>query len=432
MLERIRDQVGRFFAARRVSPERQPEIRLITFGDTTMAVPLARPEEALKVSTAWRCVSLISQSIAMLPWNVMRREAGTGNSAREFDHPVDFLLSSRPNDEMTAFSFRQTMVSHILLYGNAYAEIERDVSGRPMALWPIAPDRVEPYRLETGELIYRVMQPTGGIAALSKADIWHVPGLAWDGIRGYSVLEVGASAVSAALGMDRFAGAYFAQGMRPSGVIQSPNKMSPEALKNLKETMAESHGGWRNAHKPLILDAGMAWQQVSDTPENAQFIDTRKFTVVDICRWFGVPPYLAFHADSEPRANVETQSREFLMYGLMPRIAPMEQETDRKLFVVPRRYYSKMNVNSFQRGDAQARGEYYKMMRDIGAFSVNDVLRAEDMDTIGPEGDVRTMQMQYVPIEEIGEEDEPEPENETEPEASSDQQDEGDDDADPV
>lgn len=408
MFDRFRSSFGRLLNARQVSAERQPEIRLITFGDATLAVPLHRPEEALKVSAAWRCVSLISQSIAMLPWHIMRREMD-GGSTRAALHPVERLLSSEPNPEMTAFSFKSTLVSHVLLYGNGYAEIERDVSGRPVALWPLAPDRVEPYRTPEGALVYRVMQPSGGIAYLKPEDIFHVPGLSWDGVRGYSVLEVGATTLSAAAGMDRFAGAYFAQGMRPGGIIKTPGKFSPEAVKNLKEHLRETSQGWRNAHMPLVLDAGMEWQQVSSTPDDAQFLDTRKFAVNDICRWFGVPPYLAFHADAQPRSNVETQSREFLTYGLMPRITPMEQEADRKLFVAPRTYYSKMNVNAFQRGDAATRAAFYREMRNMGVFTVNDILRAEDMDTIGEEGDVRVMQMQYQPIERVLAEPEPAP-----------------------
>jgi HK97 family phage portal protein len=392
--------VKRIFARRQTTPERQPEVRHVRMGNTTMGVNIYAPEEMLKISTVWRCVNLIANSIATLPWQV-RRPDSEGNAKILHGHDVARLLTVSPNPEMTAFSFRTTLVQHKLLYGNAYAEIERDGRGRPVALWPIAPDRVDPMRDESGVFYYRVSQPTGGVAEMEQEDIFHVPGMAWDGLRGYSILEVAMQSLGTSYAMDRFAGRYFGRGMQPSGVIEIPEGvvLDEEGFKRLRDEFEQKHQGWASAQGPLILDQGMKWASSMNDPDKGQFLDTRKFSVFDAARWFGVPPYLAFASDEEPRANVEAQGREFLMYGLDPHIVSFEQEANRKLFTGFRpQLETRMNVDEFQRGDLKVRAEYYTALRHLGVMSVNDIRRAEGLEKLGKEGDVRVMQVQFQPI----------------------------------
>lgn len=396
MLEALR----RFFARRRVSPEWQPEIRHVRIGNVTVGVNIYKAEELLKVATVWRCVSLLSNSVATLPWHVVRPDSN-GNRLIQRDHPIEKLLNVAPNPEMTAFSMRTTLMHHKLLYGNAYAEIEVDGAGRAVALWPIAPDRVDPVRDGSGAFYYRVSQPRGGIAEIDPEFIFHVPGLAWDGILGYSVLDVALQSLGGSYAMDRFAGRYFATGLQPSGVIEVPDgvELTPEGMKRLRDEFIDKHLGWQKAQGPLILDQGMKYNNAMHEPDKAQLLETRKFSVFDVCRWFGVPPYLAFASDEEPRANVETQSREFLMYGLDPHITAFEQEADRRLFFGFRPpLASHMDRSEFQRGDLQTQSAFFKEMRHLGVFSVNDILSELGKPTIGPEGDVRVMQVQFQPI----------------------------------
>lgn len=398
MLERTRQFLARLIGPRKVAPEMYPEIRLVPFGN--IGIRLASPEDVLKISAAWRCVTLIANTTASLDWQVMQKTAE--HEAKERGgHPVSWLLSHEPNDEMGALDFRRTLATHLLLYGNGYAEIVRDAANRPKALYPIGPDRVEPQRDYDGRLYYRVSNPRGGYSDLSPRDVFHVRGIGWDGVRGYSILEVAAQSLQAANTLDGFAGMYFQNGMRPSGVIEVPREieLSAEGFRSLEKKVMERHGGAQNAGKPLILDEGMKWSPDTTDPEKAQFLDTRKFTVHEVCRWFGVPPYLAFSTDQQPRANVETQSREFYSYGLMPVILAFEQEANRKLLNSERQgHYSRMNTDQLLRGDYTTLASYYQTMRNIGAFSINDVLRKEGENTIGPEGDVRHMQAQYVPV----------------------------------
>ncbi len=390
----------RIFARRQVSPEKQPEIRHVRFGNTTIGVNIHAPEEMLKIAAVWRCVNLISNSIATLPWQV-RKPDGEGNSAIHHGHAIEKLLNASPNPEMSAFSFKSTFIQHKLLYGGAGAEIEQDGSGRAIALWPIAPDRISPVRLPEGGLSYRIAQPRGGVVEMDPQDMFYVPGLAWDGVRGYSILEVAMQSLGGAYAMERFAGGFFGKGMQPGGIIEIPEGvvMTEEGIERLRAELEQKHQGWSNAQKTLILDQGMKFNQSSTDPQKSQFLDTRKFSVVDSCRWFGVPPYLAFASDEEPRANVEAQSREFLMYGLKPHIVALEQEANRKLFFGYRGpLETKMDIREFKRGDLQATAEFLTAGRHLGALSVNEVRREMGMEPIGPEGEHRVMQVQFQPI----------------------------------
>ena len=391
----------RIFARRQVKPEMQPEIRHVRFGNTTIGVNIHAPEEMLKIAAVWRCVSLIATSIATLPWQI-RKPDGKGNSEIIHGHTIERLLNTTPNSEMTAFSFKSTFIQHKLLYGGGGAEIEQDGAGRAIALWPIAPDRIDPVRHADGRLLYRIAQPRGGTVQMDPNDIFYVPGMAWDGVRGYSILEVAMQSLGGAYALDRFAGGYFGRGMQPSGVVTIPAGVSLEedAMKRLRDEYEQKHQGWANAQGLMILDQGMTFEGSSNDPQSSQFLDTRKFSIYDVCRWFGVPPYLAFASEQEPRANVEAQSREFLMYGLKPHIVALEQEANRKLFFGYRGpLETRMDENEFKRGDLKATTEMITIGRSTGLLSINEGRKIIGMEPIsGPEGDVRHMQVQVQPI----------------------------------
>ncbi len=391
----------RIFARRRVSPERQPEIRHVRFGNVTLGLNIHSPEEFLKIAAVYRCVTLIATSIATLPWQI-RKPDGAGNSAIVHGNAIEKLLNKAPNPEMTAFAFKSTFIQHKLLYGNASAEIQQNNRGQVIALWPIAPDRVDPVRAANGDLLYRIAQARGGVVELDPFDVFYVPGLAWDGVRGYSILEVAMQSLGGAYAMDRFAGGFFGKGMQPGGVIEVPPGviLDEPGMKRLREELEQKHQGWSNAGRTIILDQGMKFVPTTNDPQQSQFLDTRKFSVLDVCRWFGVPPYLAFASDEEPRANVEAQSREFLMYGLKPHIIALEQEADRKLFFGFRGpLETRMDVNEFKRGDMKTTGEMITVGRSTGLLSINEGRKIIGMEPIsGPEGDVRHMQVQVQPI----------------------------------
>lgn len=383
----------------RVTKPEKPGLRLYSFGNSVAGVRLNDPQEVLKLAAAWRCVNLVSQTVAMLPWQIFKRDAD-GQGERQKGNSVEWLLGHESNEEMTAFDFKQTLVQHTMLHGNGYAEIERDARGRPTSLHLLAPDRVEPGRLDDGRLAYSVRQAGGDRVILGPRDIFHLKGLSFDGLRGYSVLEVGARSLGVGMAMDEFSARYFSNGMRPAGFVKTKGKLNADGLKTFNEMMAAHWTGLKNFHKAIPLDADMEWEPMGSNLDEAQFVDMRKLSVVEVCRLFGVPPHMVYDLERSTNNNIESQGRDFLTYGLLPRIIPMEQEADRKLLTSGwGGLYSKMNVNALVRGDMAARGAYYQQMRNMGVFTVNDILRLEDMNTIGKDGDVRVMQMQYQPTD---------------------------------
>lgn len=394
-----RSWVARLFAAdRRTSPQQLNGGTMIPIGPSVAGVRLNDWRDTLTIPAVWRCVNVVTDAVAMLPWQVMKRgEDGQGEP--QPGHPANWLLHHQASGEMSAFSFRKAILSHAMLQGNGYAEIQRDQRNRPTALWLIDdPDRVTPGRRASGEIAYAVQQRDGGRVIVPSADMLHFRGLATDGIVGIGILEVARRSLVVSKALDLVTERYFAQGMRTPGFVKMKGPKGLEAFANLVRLIKEQFTGLSNFHTPIPLDADMDFVPAGSNLKDSEFIDMRKFSVLDVCRWFGVPPHLVYDLERATFSNIESQDRTFLTYGLLPRIVPMEQEVDAKLLTSNwGGLYSKMNVNAFQRGDSAARASFYQQMRNMGVFTVNDILRLEDMPTIGPEGDVRVMQVQYQP-----------------------------------
>lgn len=391
----------RFFAeevpawVRRMTPARSFRTRY-NIGSSVL-VGLDTPEDALKIAAVYRCATLVAQSFAMLPWNVYRRKPN-GDGERQANNPTEWLLSHRANDEQSAFVFRRAMKLNALLWGNAYAEIQRDTANRPYALWLLDPERMIPGRNAAGALVYKYRNTDGSEVIFPASDIYHLRGPSKDGISGLSVLDTASKSLSTALALDDSLQRFFAKGFRPMGFLKTKGKLSITGLEALEKKI-EEYSGPSNRWKALPLDQDMDFAPLSVTPEDAQIIDMRKFNVIDICRWFGVPPHLAFDLDRATFSNIESQGQEFLTYGLSPHIIEAEQETDYKLLGNGHGgLYSKINVNAIVRADMQVRSQFYQTMLNAGTFNINEVRRLEDMPTIGPEGDVYVRQVQYQPI----------------------------------
>lgn len=354
--------------------------------------------QPLQIPAVYRCVSLVANTVATLPWRVFK-EGAEGEIRKATDNKASWLLHRRASRDMSAFTLKQTLLVHSMLQGNGYAEIERDYAGRPYALWLIDdPDRVTPGRLSTGAIAYAVRQADGGQVIVPADDMLHIKGLGTDGIVGLSLLEVASRSMGSNLALEELLPVYFRQGMRTPGFIKTKGKMSLDNLKSVIKLIKEEFTGIRNFEMPIPLDGDMEFQAAGSTFRDAQYIDLRKFGVLDICRWFGVPPHMAFDLDKATFSNIEHQGQDFLTYALLPRIVPMEQEADIKLLSDNwAGLFSKMNTNAIVRGDLAARTAFYQAMRNMGVYTVNRILELENESTIGPEGDVRVMQKQYAP-----------------------------------
>lgn len=342
-------------------------------------------DNALQNATVWACVQYLTGALAQLPWHVMKHTAAGGSEPYPV-HPAEYLLNTRPCPDVGSFSWRQSMLGMALMWGNAYAEIERDMRGAVYALWPIHPERVTVRRAANGELEYEVWNYHGGNVVLAAADMFHVRGFG-DGPVGYNVIEYAAQSIGWAQATEAFGVSYFGEGMNPSGIVEMPQSLSPAALELLKATMKELYTGPKGS-RTAFFDAGMKFQKITNAPEESQFIETRQHQVEEICRWFGVPPHKVMHLLRATFSNIEHQSIEVVVDSITPWVKRFEEEANYKIFGLNRQgLFTKMNLNGLLRGDSAARAAFYKVMFELGV-PINHILGLEDINGIGPDGDV--------------------------------------------
>lgn len=360
---------------------------------------------ALRASAVLACVRVISETIASLPCHVYRRLEPRGKE-RATDYPLYELLHDRPNPEMTAFTFWETIVAHACLWGNFYAEIDYGATGyRPLALWPLLPDRTKPERvLATGEIVYKTVDTEGNAITLPAWKVFHVPGLGYDGLQGYSVIRMAREGVGLALATEEYGARFFGNGARPGGVLEHPQKLSDSARENLKKSIQDNYGGLRNSQRLMILEEGMKYSAIAVPPNDAQFLETRKYQVVDIARIFRVPLHMVGDLDRATFSNIEHQTTEFVVFTLLPWLTRIEQAINWKL-IGPRErkvFFAKFLVNGLLRGDTKSRYESYAIGREKGWLCADDIREMEDMNDL-PEGQgkIFLVPMNMVPADKV-------------------------------
>lgn len=367
---------------------------------------------ALQVTTVLACVHLVSGAMGFLDLRVYERQIASDKRVSKrvaYEHDLFDLLHYEPNDEMSAFTFRRTLQAHALLWGNLYAEIQRDSGNRAVAIWPRNPARTRPYRLgqslviagekiAAGSLVYKttegmdeVSTPDGEVTpntperVIPKEDMVHIPGLALDGRLGQSTVQLARQALGLALATEKFGAKFFGNGARSYGVLQHPAALSAKALNELRKSIQEAYGG-ENVQRPMILEEGMTWKETSTKPNEGQFLETRMFQVSEICRVFGVPPHMVAETEKTNRANTEQVGLEFVTFALSPWLKAWEQELKRKLF--PRvgrnanRYFAMFDTRPLTMPDAEARRNFYNSGKQWGWLSSNDVREMEHLNPI--------------------------------------------------
>lgn len=365
------------------------------------------PDSAMQSAVVWACVRVIAETIAALPWHVYRQIGETRERVR---NDIEWLLHMQPNPEVNAFTFREVQIAHALLRGNAYAEIERNGRGDPAWLWPLHPDRVQPLRLPSGDLVYRVRQTTRESIDLPARDVLHFKGLGFDGISGYSVIRLAAQSIGLGLAMEQFGASFFGNGAAASGVLEHPGRLSPDAHSNLRTSLEKGFRGVR-ALRPMILEEGMKWHQMSIAPEEAQFLESRRFQTAEICRWFRVPPHMVQDLERATFSNIEHQGIEFVQHTIVPWARRLEMECDIKLFGAINRgtVYTRLDINGLMRGDIKSRYDAYAVGRQWGWLSANDIRTLEDLNPVDG-GDEYLAPMNMVPADMLRElADKPEP-----------------------
>lgn len=363
---------------------------------------------AMQMTAVYSCVRILSETLASLPLHIF--ESSETNSRKAAKHPLYKLLHDEPNPEMTSFIFRETLMTHLLLWGNAYAQIIRNGKGEVLALYPLMPDRMRVDRDEYGQLYYEYMlsdsdanAKESGAVRLSTQDILHIPGLGFDGLVGYSPIAMAKNAIGMAIATEEYDAAFFANGATPSGILTHPGVIkNPEAM---RESWSKGFGG-RNSHKVAILEEGMNYTPISIAPNEAQFLETRKFQLNEIARIFRVPPHMVGDLEKSSFSNIEQQSLEFVKYTLDPWVSRFEQAMTRRLLTddEKKKYYIKFNVDGLMRGDYQSRMNGYATARQNGWMSANDIRALENLDLISDEegGNLYLINGNMLPLKNAG------------------------------
>ena len=346
---------------------------------------------AMQMTAVYACVRILSESIAGLPLHMYQYEED-GSKKKAVEHPLYHLLHDEPNPEMTSFIFRETLMSHLLLWGNAYAQIIRNGKGDIIALYPLMPNRMKVERDTKGQLYYKYQTmkedaPTmkGAVYQLDPSEVLHVPGLGFDGLVGYSPIAMAKNAIGLAIAAEEYGSKFYANGAAPSGVLEHPNVLKDPA--KVRDSWNAAFGGSSNAHRVAVLEEGMKYTPISISPNEAQFLETRKFQINEIARIFRVPPHMVGDLEKSSFSNIEQQSLEFVKYTLNPWVCRWEQALQRALLDDDEKgkYFFRFNVEGLLRGDYQSRMNGYATARQNGWMSANDIRELENLDRIPAE-----------------------------------------------
>ena len=361
------------------------------FGRTTSGKPV-NERTAMQTTAVYACVRILAEAVASLPLHVYEYQ-DDGGKKLVHDHPLYYLLHDEPNPEMTSFVFRETLMSHLLIWGNAYAQIIRDGAGRVLGLYPLLPDKMEVQRDDKGNIYYvysrnsdeNPMFKEYGNIKLKAEDVLHIPGLGFDGLIGYSPIAMAKNAVGMTLACEEYGASFFANGANPGGVLEHPGVLKDPS--KVRESWNSVYRGVSNAHKIAVLEEGMKYQQIGIPPEEAQFLETRKFQINEIARLYRIPPHMVGDLDKSSFSNIEQQSLEFVKYTLDPWVIRWEQSLQRSLLLPGEKgkYFIKLNVDGLLRGDYQSRMNGYAVGRQNGWFSANDIREMENMNPIPDE-----------------------------------------------
>jgi len=401
------------------------------FGSTSSGKTV-NEHTAMQMTAVYSCVRILSETLAGLPLHVYKYN-DSGGKEKYLKHPLYKLLHDEPNPEMTSFAFRETLMSHLLLWGNAYAQIIRNAKGEVISLYPLMPNKMTVDRDANGRLFYLYQRSSEDIPSLGKdnqvylapADILHIPGLGFDGLVGYSPIAMAKNAVGLAIATEEYGAKFFANGAAPGGVLEHPGTIKDP--QKVKESWNAAYQGSANSHRVAVLEEGMKYQPIGISPEQAQFLETRKFQINEIARIFRVPPHMLADLEKSSFSNIEQQSLEFVKYTLDPWVVRWEQSMCRALLSDSEKptVFIKFNVDGLLRGDYASRMNGYATARQNGWMSANDIRELENLDRIPTElgGDLYLINGAMTKLQDAGafaKQAEPAP-NKTETEEGSDE-----------
>ena len=365
---------------------------------------------AMQMTAVYSCVRILAEAVAGLPLHLYRYKED-GGKEKALDHPLYLLLHDEPNPEMSSFVFRETLMTHLLLWGNAYAQIIRNGKNEVVALYPLMPNKMTVDRDTNGHLYYsynrgndEAIRDKQSTVILRPSDVLHIPGLGFDGLVGYSPIAVAKNAIGMAIACEEYGAKFFANGAAPGGVLEHPGTLKDP--QRIRESWQSTYGGTSNAHRIAVLEEGMKYTPIGISPEQAQFLETRKFQINEIARIFRVPPHMVGDLEKSSFSNIEQQSLEFVKYTLDPWVIRWEQSIMRTLISQEEKsqYFVKFNLEGLLRGDYHSRMNGYAIGRQNGWMSANDIRELENLDRIPAEegGDLYLINGNMLPLKDAG------------------------------
>lgn len=360
------------------------------FGGSTAGKNVTE-RSSMQMTAVYSCVRVLAEAVAGLPLHLYKY-TDSGGKDKALEHPLYFLLHDEPNPEMTSFVFRETLMTHLLLWGNAYAQLIRNGRGEVVGIYPLMPNRVSVNRDDKGNIYYKYLRGLED-AHLNKenevillhSEVLHIPGLGFDGLVGYSPIAMAKNAIGMAIACEEYGAKFFANGATPGGILEHPGVVKdPERV---RASWNSAFGGSANANKVAVLEEGMKYTPISISSNEAQFLETRKFQINEIARIFRVPPHMVGDLEKSSFSNIEQQSLEFVKYTLEPWLIRWEQSLVRSL-ILPGdkgKYFIKFNVDGLLRGDYESRMNGYATARQNGWMSANDIRALENLDQISEE-----------------------------------------------
>ncbi|EPL6862543.1 TPA: phage portal protein [Enterobacter kobei] len=365
---------------------------------TSSSGKVVTADKAIQLSAVWACVRLLSESISTLPLKIYVRQPD-GSRKAATDHPAYSILCRRPNSEMTPSRFMLMVVASICLRGNAFIE-KKFIANRLVSLVPLLPQNMVVKRLTTGALEYKYTE-NGSERVIPVKNIMHIRGFGLDGVCGMMPMKTGRDVIGSAMAVEESAAKIFEQGLQSSGFLTAEQALNDEQRERLREYMAKFTGS-KNAGKIMVLEGGLKYQGVTMNPEDAQMLESRSFSIEEICRWFRVPPFMVGHTTKQSSwaSSLEGMNLQFLTHTLRPLLVNIEQEIGRCLLDSDDEVFAEFSVEGLLRADSAGRAAYYTSALQNGWMSRNDVRRLENMPPIEG-GDIYTVQLNLTQLKNL-------------------------------
>ena len=355
-------------------------------------------DKALTLTAVWCAIRLLAESVSSLPISVYTKQAN-GDKLEDTKSPIYKLVKFKPNYYQNKITFFEFIMLSICTEGNSYVQIVRNNSGTPVQLICLDPSNVTVV-VNNNELFYQV----DGGAVLDSSDMLHFKTITDDGVTGLSPIDQCAKDLNWGVSLEEFGSTFFSNGAKPSSILQTDRALSDTALQRLKTSFNSNYGKLKNSNSTIVLEEGLTFKPISISPEQAQFLSSRQFSIEEVARIFNCPPHMLKDLSKSSFNNIEMQSQEFVTYTLMPYITRIEQEMNLKLFRTNElgKTFVEFNVNGLLRGDVKSRTEAYKTAITNGYMSINEVRQKENMNSIEG-GDKHFMQMNMTTIDKVGE-----------------------------